>query len=168
MKKNEDIPLQRSLRVGKATVGLIGLDVALARMLSDNKIDEDQAVDLLMEEVGRGNYIPDSARERYREALLKEYLRLREGEESQFGELTIKILGKACSTCNKLNTMAFDVLQEMGVAADIELIHDPDEIYRHGVLTTPALIINDEIVSSGKLPSRSEVEEWLRAASETL
>lgn len=54
----------------------------------------------------------------------------------------------------------------MRVPADIEQIHELDEIWRHGVLATPALIINDEIVSSGKLPSRSDVEEWLRSAIE--
>ena len=164
MKQNEDIPLQRSLRIGKATVGLIGLDVALARVLGVRELDEEQAVDMLMDAVGRENYIPDSARDQYREALHREYLRLKEGSEREHGELSIKILGKACSTCNKLNTMAFDVLQEMGIAADIKLIHDPDEIYRHGVLVTPALIINDQVVSAGRLPSRSKVEEFLKAA----
>ena len=166
MHKNEDIPLQRSLRIGKATVGLIGLDVALGKALASKDMEVGQVVDLLMEEVKRENYIPDSAMEQYREALHREYLRLKEGSDSEHRELSIKILGKACSTCNKLNTMAFDVLQEMGIAADIKLIHDPDEIYRHGVLVTPALIINDEVVSAGKLPSRSEVEEFLRKAIE--
>lgn len=166
MKKNEDIPLQRSLRVGKATVGLIGLDVALTKVLADKDLEEAHAVDLLMEEICRDNYVPDSAIEQYRAALQREYLRLRKGEESKFDELSIRILGPACISCNKLNTLVFDILQEMGVAADIEQIHELDEIWRHGVLTTPALIINDEIVSSGKLPSRSEVEEWLRSAIE--
>jgi hypothetical protein len=164
MKKNDDIPLQRSLRIGRATVGLIGLDVALAKVLNSPDITEDEAVDLLMKAVSKENYIPDTATDQYREALRREYRKHHSGDSEKFGDLSIKILGKACVICNKLNTMTFDILQEMGVAADIELIHDPDEIWRHGVLTTPALIINDEIRSSGKLPRRSEVEEWLRDA----
>ena len=166
MKKNDDIPLQRTLRIGQATVGLIGLDVALNKLLELADITEDEAVDILMREVTRENYIPDNATDQYREALRCEYRKHHSGEDQHSLDLSIKILGKACLSCNKLNTMAFDILQEMGVPADIELIHDPDEIWRHGVLTTPALIINNEIMSSGKLPSRSQVEEWLRNAAE--
>ncbi len=164
MKKNDDIPLQRTLRIGRVTVGLIGLDVALAKVLASPDITEDEAVELLMGVVSKENYIPDTATGQYREALRREYRKHHSGDSEQSGELSIKILGKACTSCNKLNTMTFDILQEMGVAADIELIHDPDEIWRYGGLTTPALIINDQIRSSGKLPRRSEVEEWLRDA----
>ena len=167
MKKNDDIPLQRTLRIGRTTVGLIGLDVALNKVLGQADIEEDEVVEVLMQEVSRKNYIPDTAIDQYREALRSEYRKHRSGEESSSEDLSIKILGKACVSCNKLNTMTFDILQEMGVAADIELIHDPDEIWRHGVLTTPALLINGEIMSSGKLPSRSQVEEWLRDVVET-
>jgi len=166
MKKNDDIPLQRTLRIGRATVGLIGLDVVLNKILGLSDITEDEAVDIIMKEVSQQNYIPASAREQYSEALRREYRRHHSGDEQRDRDLSIKILGKACVSCNKLNTMTFDILQEMGVAADIELIHDPDEIWRHGVLTTPALIINGEVMSSGKIPRRSEVEEWLRDAIE--
>ena len=51
-----------------------------------------------MEEVSRENYIPGSAIDSYREALAKEYRRLKDGESGSTGELSIRILGKACAT----------------------------------------------------------------------
>lgn len=161
---NKDLPLQRTLRVGKITVGLIGLDVALARILARAEQDEEQAVAELLNEVGKFNYIPDSALANYREALRREYQRQRGERQASGGHLAIRILGPGCVSCNRLNTLIFDILQEMGIAADIEQIHDLDEIWRHGVTRTPALIINGEVKSSGKMPSRAQVEEWLRQA----
>jgi hypothetical protein len=50
----------------------------------------------------------------------------------------------------------------MGMAADIEQIHDPDEIGRQGIIMTPALTINGRVKSGGRLPTRAQVEQWLR------
>jgi hypothetical protein len=50
----------------------------------------------------------------------------------------------------------------MNIAADIEQIHDPDEIGRAGVLQTPALMINGKLKSSGLLPTRAQVEQLIR------
>jgi small redox-active disulfide protein 2 len=162
MNNQEELPLQRTLRVGKVTVGLVGLDVALGRVLARTGQDEDQAVEELLTEVGKRNYIPDSAVANYRDALRSEYRRQRLGHLACAPHLSIRILGPGCVSCNRLNSLIFDILQEMGIAADIEQIHDLDEIWRHGVTRTPALIINGEVKCSGKMPSRSEVEEWLR------
>lgn len=144
-------------------VGLIGLDVTLGRILKED-ISEEEAVRQLFAAVSKENYIPPGAINIYRQALLEEYRKLKTGMETTTTGLSIKILGPACVSCNRLNTLVFDILQEMGVAADIEQIHELDEIWRQGVLTTPALIINGAIVASGRLPSRSEVEAWLRGA----
>ena len=164
MDKNE-IPLQRTLRVGKATIGLIGLDVALSRLLARGEMDEAAAVAELLAEVSKHNYIPDSALANYREALGQEYRRHRQGTAAAATHLSIRILGPGCVSCNRLNTLIFDILQDMGIAADIEQIHDLDEIWRQGVTMTPALIINGVLKSSGRMPSRSTVEEWLRQAT---
>ena len=53
-------------------------------------------------------------------------------------------------------------MDEMQVAADIFQVHDLDEIGRFGVMQTPALIINGKLKSVGRLPTRSQIEEWLR------
>jgi hypothetical protein len=53
----------------------------------------------------------------------------------------------------------------MGLAADIEQIHDPDEIGRAGIVRTPALMINNRLKSSGLLPTRAQIEYWIRASA---
>jgi len=163
--EDNEIPLQRTLRVGKATIGLIGLDVALSRVLARGEMDEEEAVAELLTEVARHNYIPAAALAGYREALAREYQRHRQGEAAATSHLSIRILGPGCVSCNRLNTLIFDILQEMGIAADIEQIHELDEIWRQGVTMTPALIINGVVKSSGRMPSRATVEEWLREAT---
>ena len=114
-----DIPLQRTIRIGNATVGLLGLDVALAQ-LSGKEITEDEAVRFLYDQVSRRNYIPEQAVTPYKEALRREYRRYFKMEESAGQGLTIRVLGRPCVTCNKLKTMLIDILHEKGIAADIE------------------------------------------------
>ena len=157
-----DAPLERHLKVGAATVGLVGLDIELSRLLSKKDLARDDAVSDLFEAVRRQNYIPPGTEELYLKALGREYDRLVSGEERQQEEITIRILGPGCVSCNNLQTLVIEIMNELGVAADIFQVHDLDEIGRFGVLQTPALIINGELKSAGRLPSRSKIEEWLR------
>jgi small redox-active disulfide protein 2 len=161
----DELP-QRKIKIGNVSVGLIGLDVALNKVRNAN-FSEEEAVDLIYNHVKQENYIPATVQKQYREALKKEYRRLVEGKtQQQDAGLTIRILGPGCVSCNKLNTMIFDIMQRRGIAADIEQIHDLDEIWRHGVISTPALIINGEIKCAGRMPPPSEVEQWLVEASD--
>jgi small redox-active disulfide protein 2 len=153
------------IKIGRATVGLIGLGPAMQQALARNLTTE-AATDFLLASLGRENYIPASATDQYRKALRAEYERAAGGGGQQHQQLTIKILGPGCVSCNKLNTMVFDIMQRLDLAADIEQIHDLDEIWRHGVISTPALIINGKIKSSGRIPPPAEVEQWLREEKE--
>jgi len=160
-----DSPLQKTIRIGNTTVGLIGLNVALAQ-LSGKNISEDEAVGYLYEQVHRKNYIPEQAVVPYKEALRKEYRRYHNlGNPESLG-LTIRVLGRPCVTCNKLKTMVIDILQEKKVAADIEDVQDLDEIWRYGVTKTPALIINGKVKSAGVQPPRVQIEQWIEEAVE--
>lgn len=161
METGNDIPAPRTIRIGSASVGLIGLDPALNTALAE-KMEVEEAVEYLFAAVSRANYIPSGAGAMYRRALRAEYLRRLGRGETDAGVLTIRVLGSGCVTCNRLSTMLFEALQRFGLAADMESIHDPDEIGRHGVTRTPALIINGRIKCAGRMPSRAEVEEWLR------
>ena len=58
------------------------------------------------------------------------------------------------------------ILDRIDVAADIEQIKELDEIWRHGVLSTPALIINGKAKSEGRVPTPAEIEQWLKEAAE--
>ena len=157
-----DSPLQRTIRIGNATVGLLGLDVALVQL--SGKETEDAAVEFLYEQVSRKNYIPKQAVKPYKEALRNEYRRYYNLGESAGQGLTIRVLGRPCVTCNKLKTMLIDILQEKNVAADIEDVQDLDEIWRYGVTKTPALIINGEVKSAGIQPPRVQIEKWIQEA----
>ena len=158
-----DSPLQRTIRIGKATVGLLGLDIALSQ-LSGKEMAENDAVEFLYEQVSRKNYIPEQAVKPYKEALRNEYRRYFNLGEIAGQGLTIRVLGRPCVTCNKLKTMLIDILQEKNVAADIEDVHDLDEIWRYGVTKTPALIINGEVKSAGIQPPRIQLEQWIQEA----
>jgi hypothetical protein len=57
------------------------------------------------------------------------------------------------------------VLAEGNIICDFEHVTDLQEIVRYGVFTTPALIINDQVKSAGKVPSKKDLESWLQQAS---
>ncbi|MDH3394128.1 MAG: thioredoxin family protein [Desulfobulbaceae bacterium] len=158
----DDRPTQRTIKIGNATIGLIGFDVALNRILGDKDCDEETALERLYAAISKENYIPAEAKEQYREALRRE-IRKQRGEKVERGPgLAIRILGPGCVSCNKLNTLVIEALQRLGIAADVEHVHELDEIWRYGVTQTPALIINEKVKSSGRMPTPTQVEEWLR------
>ncbi|MDF1615482.1 thioredoxin family protein [Desulfurivibrio dismutans] len=159
-----DTPIQRSLRVGRAVIGLLGLDVALGHALADQVSPRQEILDRLYRQIARQNYIPAGREELYRRALEQEYDRLKHGKPRRDGALQIRILGPGCVSCNRLGEMVLEVMSELDIPADILQIQDPDEIGRFGMPRTPALVINDRLLSAGKLPPKAKLEEWLRDA----
>jgi small redox-active disulfide protein 2 len=81
--------------------------------------------------------------------------------------LSIKVLGPGCANCKRLEQMTRRVVADMGIAATIEKITDYGEIVGYGVLATPGLVINERVVSSGRVPAREEIYAWLEAWPET-
>ena len=77
--------------------------------------------------------------------------------------MNIKILGTGCVKCNHLEAATRAAVQELGLDVDIEKVTDPSEIVSWGVMSTPALVIDDEVVMSGKVPSSDEVKRLLAA-----
>lgn len=166
--QENDIPAPRTIRVGSASVGLVGLDPALKQALA-GQISEEAAADQLLATISRHNYVPGGAKDLYRQALLREYRKRLGLEAAGPGDaLTIRVLGSGCVTCNTLTAMLFEALQKFGLAADMESVHDPDEIGRFGVTRTPALIINGRTRCSGRMPVLAEVEEWIKEEAEGL
>jgi len=156
-----DAPASRFIRIGQASVGLVGLDTALYAAASQ-QLAEAAAADFLFAKIKEENYIPPGCAEQYREALLAAWRR-HCGTESGGGEgLVIRIFGTGCVSCNRLHTLLIELLDRLGIAADVEQIYDPDEIGRHGVTMTPALMINGKIRCAGLLPSPAQAERWLR------
>ncbi|HHL34948.1 MAG TPA: thioredoxin family protein [Desulfobulbaceae bacterium] len=156
-----DAATSRTIRIGNMNIGLIGLDIAINTAVAQ-QLTEAEAMDFLYREVKKRNYIPAAMEEQYKIALFKEYARHLRGENSGINGLVIRIFGPGCVSCNGLQKLVIEVLAKMDIAADIEQIHDPDEIGRAGILQTPALMINNELKSCGLLPTRAEIEQWIR------
>jgi small redox-active disulfide protein 2 len=76
--------------------------------------------------------------------------------------MEIKVLGPGCLRCNETEKIIIDVLAESGVAASVAKVTDILEISRYGVLSTPAVVVNGEIKSVGKVPTKDEVKGWLK------
>ena len=81
--------------------------------------------------------------------------------------LTIKILGSGCANCKRLEQIAHKVVSEMGIEAEVVKVTEYPEIMAYNVLATPGLVINEKVVSSGRIPTPAEVTTWLANALET-
>lgn len=161
-----DALLQRRLKIGRATVGLLGVDIALRRALAARETPRQEVLARLYEEVARHNYIPPGKEDLYRKALIREYDRQLAGDSGRpEAHLEIRILGPGCVSCNNLQKMVIEIMSEQQLAADVFQVHDPDEIGRFGIVRTPALVVNGEVRCVGRLPPKAQVEEWLRDAA---
>ncbi|MGV8026529.1 MAG: thioredoxin family protein [Anaerolineaceae bacterium] len=76
--------------------------------------------------------------------------------------IEIKVLGPGCANCKRLEQIVHRVSDELAVEANIIKVTDYNEIVNLGVMGTPGLIINDKVVSSGRIPSMEEVEAWIK------
>ncbi|HPY67516.1 MAG TPA: thioredoxin family protein [Bacteroidales bacterium] len=77
-------------------------------------------------------------------------------------KINIKILGAGCSRCNDLAQHTAEAVHETGISADIQKIGEITEIMKYQILSTPALVINEKVVSSGKVLSKAEIIEIIR------
>lgn len=73
--------------------------------------------------------------------------------------MNIKVLGSGCTKCKVLEKVTREAIAELGVGAEVEKVEDIQKIMGYGVMRTPALVINEKVVLSGRLPSMSEVKE---------
>ena len=73
----------------------------------------------------------------------------------------IKVYGSGCKGCQTLHQNVIDALAEMNVAADVQYITDMQKIMETGVMSLPALAVNDRIVSAGKVLSVANVKKFL-------
>ena len=78
--------------------------------------------------------------------------------------LTVKVLGTGCPKCKKLEELARSAVAEMAIEADVQKVTDIASIMDYNVLATPGLVINETVVSSGRLPSVAEISTWLADA----
>jgi small redox-active disulfide protein 2 len=147
--------------------GVVGLNEVMKGVAEDFSTGADEkAAQELLNRLKKRNYIPDAAREAYREAFLREFKRFLgqpDAEEDARGTV-VKILGQGCARCDGLEREIMDVMAELALEAEIEHVRDIKEIASYGVMGVPALIINGQVRSVGSVPPRAKLIEWLKEA----
>ena len=75
--------------------------------------------------------------------------------------LTIKVLGPGCENCKNVEAVARKAVNSLGLEAEIIKVTDWEEIKKYPILATPGLVVNEKLVSGGRIPSEAEVITWL-------
>ena len=75
--------------------------------------------------------------------------------------MEIKILGPGCAKCKTLDKLTHEVVEKNGINASITKVEDIMEIMKYGVMSTPALVIDEKVVLKGRVPSSDELKQLL-------
>jgi small redox-active disulfide protein 2 len=76
---------------------------------------------------------------------------------------TIKILGPGCANCQRLTALAKQAVDELGLDAEIVKVTDYAAIASYGVMSTPALVVDDQVLMAGRIPALSSLKDALAA-----
>jgi small redox-active disulfide protein 2 len=74
---------------------------------------------------------------------------------------TIEVLGSGCPNCRRLEANAREAVAIVGVEAEVLHVTDPRDIVGRGVMSTPGLVIDGQVVSTGRIPSADDIATWL-------
>lgn len=75
--------------------------------------------------------------------------------------MEIKVLGSGCANCVELEKRTRDALAMMELEAEVVKVTDFADIAAYGVMTTPALVVDDDVVMSGRVPGVAEIQQLL-------
>ncbi len=75
----------------------------------------------------------------------------------------IKVLGPGCANCKTVAKLIAAVAEEKGIAIELEKVEEIREIMSFGILSTPGVVVDGQVVHSGGIPSRDKIEQWLNA-----
>ena len=78
------------------------------------------------------------------------------------GRLNIKVLGAGCKSCHTQYENVKEAITNLGIDAEVEYITDMEQVMSYGVMSMPAVVVNEQIVSMGKVLKASEVEKLLQ------
>ena len=78
------------------------------------------------------------------------------------GGVTIKVLGAGCKSCHEQYENAKSAVQALGLNVEVEYITDMEKVMEYGVMSMPAIVVNDQVVSMGKVLKAADVEKLLR------
>ncbi len=151
------------IKVDKHSVGIMGFKVVMEEMAGEYAERPDIEITTeLLNRLSKKNYIPNSAKESYGKAFLREFKKNigKPFDEDVPEGLQVKILGPGCAQCDRLEQEVFEVLSEMDLSADVEHVRDIKEIGTYGVMGTPALIIDGKVMVVGKVPTKARMKKW--------
>ena len=78
--------------------------------------------------------------------------------------MLIKILGTDCAKCNRLEQLTKETVAELGLTATFEHVTEMQEIMAYSVMSTPALVIDEVVKVSGRIPTKAEITSWLQSS----
>jgi small redox-active disulfide protein 2 len=78
--------------------------------------------------------------------------------------VTIKVLGSGCPNCKKVEAIARQAVESLGMQAEVSKVTDYNKIMEYNILSTPGLVINEKVVCAGRVPTPAEVTTWLTSA----
>lgn len=76
--------------------------------------------------------------------------------------LTVKVLGSGCKKCQNLTDRVNQLISSNGIEAVVEKVTDINTMMEYGIMMTPALVINEKVVSSGIIPKDEQIINWLK------
>ena len=149
--------------IGGQRIGIIGLSDVIEDVKQLKLDNEEEIQHELMERIKRHNYVPDSKIEEYSRAFLREYKKSLgvAVEEEKLAETSIRILGPGCTACETVEKDIKAILSDLNIAADVQHIRDVNEIAEYGMVRTPSLVINNEIVLNGRSLPKSQLKTLL-------
>lgn len=75
--------------------------------------------------------------------------------------MVIKILGVGCNRCKKLEQQVREIVLKKNIETKIEKVTNIDDMMKYGIMTTPGLVINNKLKSSGILPKNEQILNWI-------
>jgi small redox-active disulfide protein 2 len=150
------------ISVGGNPIGMVGLEENFLQAKERRNLNEVEIEKFLLEEAKKKNFIPTRAEGEYAKALLREFKKfMGEKVEEDFSTLQVRVLGPGCVNCQKLEQETMAALAELNLIADFDHVQDIQEIAKYGVLGTPALVVNHQVKSVGRIPPKEQLKKWL-------
>ena len=72
----------------------------------------------------------------------------------------VKVLGSGCANCKSTAALIHDVAEALNITIDLEKVEDFAQIMAYGVMSTPAVVIDEQVVHKGSIPKRDSIEGW--------
>jgi small redox-active disulfide protein 2 len=156
------------INVNGIKIGIMGLKQALEEAYEryGTSFSDDELGAELLARLKKKNYIPAKAEPEHIQAFVREYKKFAglPVQEERSG-LEIKVFGPGCTQCDQLEQQIFQVLSELNLTADVEHVRDVKEIAKAGIMGSPGLMINGEVVAVGKVPSKEKLKSMLQKSS---